>query len=571
MLWRLAGRLVFSRRGPALIASTVAINVLSLGSSLYSIQLLNRYVTLGLTPTLVSLTVGVLIAIAAELALRRQRQHVLTGLTAQWDRHASDRLFKAFAVSRYEALNEVPLPQRREALGAPTAMQQVASSNNLAALLDLPFALMFIAAAALLYVPLGGVALMACIVVLGMGMLAERGQRASADEHAKANSRATQLGQFMLAAGEVVRTLPVVGPLAGRWAEVQGASLSSRRRGLDIQSGHQNAAQSVGQFLTVGVYALGSVAAVQGIITTGALIGASILATRAFAVCSRASYLADPSLRARRADAALRRIEAVEREPEGGATPAALRGRLELVDLAFAYPRQLVPLFERLSLELEPGKVVVLSGPNGAGKSTLMRVMLGLLLPQRGMVRCDGIELRQLSQPWWRARVGYAPQDAVFFDGTLRENLVLDRDVPDERLLELIREMGLEGFLAADPAGLDRPLASHDTGLAAGMRRRFALIRAILGDPQVVFLDDPTEGLDQAGQAAVARLLNRLVQEGRTLVVASNEAFILRAADMVVDLSSKPVPKVGLVRPAAVQPEPPVSPQALEGVPDAST
>jgi ATP-binding cassette subfamily C protein LapB len=77
-----------------------------------------------------------------------------------------------------------------------------------------------------------------------------------------------------------------------------------------------------------------------------------------------------------------------------------------------------------------------------------------------------------------------------------------------------------------------------------GLRRRFVLIRAILNNPKVIFLDDPTEGLDQAGQLAVARLLNRLLTEGRTLVVASNETFILRAADIVVDMDKKPVPMV---------------------------
>jgi ABC-type protease/lipase transport system fused ATPase/permease subunit len=91
-------------------------------------------------------------------------------------------------------------------------------------------------------------------------------------------------------------------------------------------------------------------------------------------------------------------------------------------------------------------------------------------------------------------------------------------------------------------------ISSHETGLAIGLRRRFVLIRAVLNSPRVVFLDDPTEGLDKAGQAAVAKLLNRLLIEGRTIVVASNEPFILQAADVVVDMASKPVPEVKLIQ-----------------------
>jgi ABC-type transport system involved in cytochrome bd biosynthesis fused ATPase/permease subunit len=98
--------------------------------------------------------------------------------------------------------------------------------------------------------------------------------------------------------------------------------------------------------------------------------------------------------------------------------------------------------------------------------------------------------------------------------------------------------------LASDPAGLDRQIVGQETGMAVGLRRRFVLIRAVLGGAPVIFLDDPTEGLDQAGQAAVAKLLNLLATQGKTLVVASNEPFILRAADLVVDMGQKPTPKV---------------------------
>jgi ATP-binding cassette subfamily C protein LapB len=548
MIRALVDRLLTSPRAPELLASTVAINILALGSSLYSIHLLNRYVTIGLAPTLVTLTLGVLLAIGFEVLLRRQRQNVLTNLIRDADTEASERVFKAFATTRYEPLVQMPLADRREALGAPATMQQLNSITNLAAILDLPYAVMFALGAMLLYWPLGLFGIFACGSALLLGFMSERDQRAAAEEHAKANSRAQQLGQFLLTAGEALRCLPLMGPLSRRWGEAQDGSLGSRRTSMNLQAILQQSIQNVGQLLSVAVYAFGAMAVVRGDFTTGGLIGANILVSRAFAVCSRAAYLADPLLRAGRADAALRKVEATETAPSAGVTPARFEGHLSVSDVSFAYPQQPVPLFESLNIDLPPHQVLVLTGPNGSGKSTLIKLMLGLLSPGRGLMRADGIELRQISPGWWRSQIGYAPQDPVFFDGTLRENLLLDRDIADESVLELIREVGLENFLASDPAGLDRPVASHETGLATGLRRRFVLLRAVLGDPRVIFLDDPTEGLDQAGQAAVAKLLNRLLTEKRTLVIASNEAFILRAADVVVDMSKKPAPTVA--RPA---------------------
>jgi ATP-binding cassette subfamily C protein LapB len=174
-----------------------------------------------------------------------------------------------------------------------------------------------------------------------------------------------------------------------------------------------------------------------------------------------------------------------------------------------------------------------------------------MMTPSRGTVRLDGIEVRQLALDWRRTNIGYLPQEPAFFDGTLRDNLALDREVTDDDLLLLIREMGLEQFLANDPLGLDRVISSHDTGLPVGLRRRLALVRAVLGSARVIVLDEPTEGLDQPGQLVVANLLNRLVKEGRSLIVASNEPFIMRSADLLVDLGKKPVPMVGMPRPSS--------------------
>lgn len=544
MLMQLINSLRSSTRASELMVSTVAINILALGSSFYSIHLLNRYVTIGLTPTLVTLTVGVILAIAFELTLRNARQKVLSDVANEWDHNASERVYKAFSKSRFEALVQVPLPARREALGAPSVMQQLSSSINLGSVLDLPFVFLFLISATFLYWPFGVMAALGCALTLYMGVRGESKQRVSAEDHSKASSRAQQLGQYLLSAGEAIRALPLSKLLHKRWTEIQTESLSSRRTGMNLQATLQQSIAGVGQALTVCVYAVGAVAVVRGDITTGALIGANILVSRAFAVCSRAAYLADPILRAGRAQDALANVEALPHEEDSGAEPRTLNGQLELMDVAFSYAEQPVPLFEQLNVHLAPGQVMVVSGPNGAGKSTLVKLMLGLLAPRRGLVRADAIELKQLSQDWWRSHIGYAPQEAVFFDGTLRENLLLERDISDGELIDGIRELGLDSFLASDPKGLDRMMSSHEASMAMGLRRRFILLRATIGDPKVVFLDDPTEGLDQAGQLAVAKLLNNLVKAGKTLVVASNEAFILKAADVVVDMSKKPVPNV---------------------------
>ena len=555
MLRSMVRTLTRSGRLPELLASSVAIHIAGLGSTLYSTNVLNRYVSVGITSTLVTLTVGVVLAIVLEVLLRRGRQRVLDDIAKEADERASEQVFNAFSKPPYAELTALPLSVRREALNAPAVLQQLNSHANFAAVLDVPFLALYVLAMAFLYPPLGAVALAICALTLGMGVMGERRARMPAEEHAKAASRSQQMGQFLLAAGETLRGLPMMRPVSRRWAGVQGETLSTRRGSMVLQGDQQSNIQMVGQLLTVSVYGIGAAAAVHGGMTTGALIGASILAGRAFALCSRAAQLADPVVRASRAHQALSQVHALEPTVQGSAQPGSFSGRLTLDDVAFSYSSQPVPVFERLSLELSAGQVLVITGPNGAGKSTLVKLVAGVLQPARGLVRADGIELRQLAPAWWHKHAGYAPQEPVFFDGTLRENLCLDREVDDDTILAAMREMGLEAFLASDPEGLDRHITSHDTGLAMGLRRRLVLVRALLGQAQVLVLDEPTEGLDAAGHAAVAKLLNRLVQEGRTLVIATNEAFILRAADKVLDMSQKPTPALA-ARAQAAAPAP---------------
>lgn len=527
-----------------LIASTIAINLLALGSSIYSIHLLNRYVSIGLTPTLVTLTFGALMAVVFEVILRRLRQKVLDQINTEHDQTVNKRIFDAFTSAKFESLTNIELATKREALGATTQLQQLRSTQNLGSVLDLPFAILFIVLSALLYWPFGVLAFIGCLTAIAMGIRGEKVQRSSNEAYSKFNARAQQLNQFLIASAEAIRCLPLKLPLHRRWTSIQHESLGARRDAMALQSALQTSIQLVGQLLSISVYALGAVAVVKGDLTTGALIGGNILVSRAFAVVSRAAYLADPILRGNRAEESLGNIEKLPIENLIGLEPAILSGRIEMIEASFIYPGMSLPIFERLNLSLNEGQVMVVTGPNGAGKSTLIKNLLGLLVPKTGLIKIDGIELKQLAADWWRSNTGYAPQDPVFFDGTLRENLLLDRIVDDDKLIEWIKILGLESYLASDPAGLERQINSHDIAMSVGIRRRFLLIRAILGGGKIIFLDEPTEGLDQQGQACVAALLNKLLQENKTIVVASNEIFIMRAADVVIDMSVKTTPSV---------------------------
>src|SRR5690606_7978278 len=220
-------------------------------------------------------------------------------------------------------------------------------------------------------------------------------------------------------------------------------------------------------------------------------------------------------------------------------------GAVDIADLSFGYPGQPTPLFESVNVKVRAGGVLAVVGGNAMGKSSLMRLLAGLIEPERGHIRIDNTDLRHIVPEWWRRQIVYLPQEPQFFDGSLKENLkVLAPTMPDDELLALCRSLDLGSFLNQSNEGLDMVIRNGGSSLPVGVRRRLALVRALAGGGRVVLLDEPTDGVDARGCQAIAQMLNDLVKRGCTVIVSTREEFIIKAAEAVLDLNVKPVPKL---------------------------
>jgi len=536
----------------ALILATVLANVLALVSSVYSIHVMNRYLGNGVDATLLTLTIGAVIAIVAEYLLRSARLKVAEAVLGKNEADVTGSAFTTFASARLQTLEQLPAPQRREALGGLTSIQQFLTAGNLATVLDAPFALLFLAVLALLSPTLALISTIAIATLCTVIIFGQRSIREPTAQLSKLSARSGSLTNFLATSGETVRAFNCYDHLQRQWHESTGAVARVRQWLHARQNSIQQIGQSGGTVLSVAVYAIGAREVVHGHLDTGGLIGASILSARALAAVTRLAHLTEGFERARQALHHLSQLGRLPTEKQKGIVPVDIAGEIDIGDVALSYAGRPTPLFESVNAKVRAGGVLAVVGGNGSGKSSLLRLLAGLTEPDRGHIRVDNTDLRHVVPEWWRKQIIYLPQEPQFFDGTLKENLkVLSPQLADDALIDLCRSLDLAGFLNQSTEGLDMQIRNGGASLPVGVRRRLALVRALAGGGRIAILDEPTEGVDARGCQAIAQTLNNLVKRGCTVFVATREDFIIKAAEAVLDLNVKPVPQLVTARPEA--------------------
>ncbi len=237
--------------------------------------------------------------------------------------------------------------------------------------------------------------------------------------------------------------------------------------------------------------------------------------------------------------------------PEPTAAPSAVAATRGPADLrtggldADAIPAKAPEALTDVGLEIGAGETVALVGETGAGKSTLVKLLARFYDPDEGSVRVDGADLRELDLPAYRHQLGYVPQEAFLFTGTIRDNIAYGRfDATNAEVEAAARAVDAHDFIAALPGAYLHQVAERGRSLSAGERQLIALARAELVDPAILLLDEATSNLDLANEARVAAAMQQLSRD-RTTVVIAHRLQTARGADRIVLLDGGRIAEVG--------------------------
>jgi len=206
---------------------------------------------------------------------------------------------------------------------------------------------------------------------------------------------------------------------------------------------------------------------------------------------------------------------------------------VEFTDMTFGYDDK--PTLENLQLRLEPGEVLGLLGRTGSGKTTIARLLLRFYDPQTGSVNLGGVDIRECKLDELRTKVALVTQNIEIMQGSVRDNLTFyDDSVPDNRMVEVLRELGLGDWYDSLPEGLDTPLASGGGSLSAGEAQLLAFARVFLTDPGLVILDEASSRLDPLTEHRLERAVDKLLKRRTCVMIAHRLATVERADKIAI-------------------------------------
>lgn len=517
-------------------------NLLYLALPIYMMQVYTRVVLSGSESTLLYLTLAVVIAFAVMGALEELRGRILIRIGTMLDRRLAPRLLDAIVTAGLR----VGRPVRAQALRDLDVFRQGLAGNVTNAVLDAPWAPIFLFVIFMIDWRLGALSTIGAIVLLALATTNEYVTRGALKEANAAGQRSHAATDSGLRNAEVIYAMGMLPGLAKRWNADRMLMLRSQEEASEKGGTVSATIRFTRLFLQVAILAGGAILVIEGLTGPGVMFASMMLMARALAPIERAVGSWQSIVATRQS---FDRLNALLTEYPALSTGMELprpKGHLAVEQMSYALPGTNKALLKGVNFALVPGDCLGLIGPSGAGKSSLARLLIGVSRPSIGAVRLDGAEMHSWSRTHIGRHIGYLPQDVELFAGTVRDNI--SRFVPqpdDAKVLDAAKMAGIHDLVLRLPDGYDTELGDGAATLSIGQRQRVALARALYDRPSFVVLDEPNASLDSDGEQALLNAILTLRKMGSTVVVISHRMSALKFANKILLLREGAIERFG--------------------------
>lgn len=525
--------------GDALLASLL-INLLGLMVPLFVMQTYDRVVPNQALSTLWVLVAGLFIGTAFELLLRMVRAHLLDQAGKKTDLILSAALFERITGMAMKA-KPASIGGFAQSIHDFQGLREFLTAVTLTSIIDLPFVALMLLVIGLLGGWLVLIPLIAFPLAVGFALFIQARLRDTVQKSLSLGAVRQALLIETLGGLETLKACGAESERQYQWEHTNGAMARLDAHARNLSSLASNGTLFIQQFCGMATIVAGVYSIIAGNLSVGALVASYMLGSRVLAPLGQIAGLIT---RYQQAQLTMRSTDALmalpqERQAEQQALEhTALKGGLTLSHVSFRYPAQASPALQDVNVAIKPGERIGIIGRSGSGKSTLGRLLMGFHHPEEGQVLLDNLDLRQLDIADLRSQLGYVAHDLPLLAGSLRDNLTLGaRHVSDARMLEVAELTGVSELARQHPQGFDRPVGERGQLLSGGQRQAVLLARALLLEPPILILDEPTSHMDNSSEEQLRqRLLNWV--PGKTLLLVTHRTSMLSLVDRLLVLDN---------------------------------
>lgn len=516
--------------------AAVMVNLLAIASPLFTMNVYDRVIPNSAYSTLWVLAIGITIAYLFDFLLKNLRSHFIDTAGRKADNQISARIFEQMLAMKMAA-RPPSVGIHASNLKEFETLRDFFTSATIVAVIDFPFIILFIV---LIFMIAGPVAVVPAVfvpIVMGVGIILQRPLDKAVKESMRESAFKSSIIFETLSGLETIKSLAAEGHMQRKWEELTELSSLTAVKARAISAFGLNVAVLSANLVTVCMIVYGVYLISAGDITMGALVAAVILSGRCMApLASIAGLLTKYS----QSKEALERLNDMMKAPverpsnQTFISMPVVQGQITFRDVVFRYPGQKTPANNGISFSINPGDHVGIIGAVGSGKTTIERLILNLYQPDSGSVQIDGVDVRQIDPADLRRNIGVVQQTPYLFFGSVRENITLGHEsVPDSAVIRAAEMAGVMNFLRDSEAGLDTQVGERGENLSGGQRQAIAIARALLYDPPILLLDEPTASIDPGSERRLYNHLKEIIKN-KTILLVTHKSAVLGLVEKLI-------------------------------------
>ena len=513
---------------------SVFINIFALALPLFTMNVYNRIVPNFATDTLFVLGGGVLIIFLFEIILKSARVYILENTAKQVGAHLEEALLKRVLGIKIQYDNLLA-GSKANLFRELSQIKEFFTSRTLVQILDLPFFLIAIVVIYLIDPIMSLIPLIAGVILVAFNLIMQIPMANLAHEQFKKAQTKHGFLVESIAGRDAIKLVNGHTHRLFTWSRVVAFYEKLAHKIQLLHHFVSNSSYTIIQIVTILVVAVGVYQIQAKELSVGGLIAITILSSRAMVPIVNISGVLLNFKKMKDSLESINEFWHLPREVSETTQVglSELQGEIVFDHVSYFYQGAKFPSLDDVSLTIKPGEKVGMIGPTGAGKSTLMRLIALLDTPTKGSVYIDGIESTTIHPIELRQYVGVMPQNPFLFAGTIAENIALSRSISKDKIASLISLTGLYGLIKKGAVGTELEVGENGENLSTGQKHLVALARALVDDPKVLVLDEPTTGLDIGLENQVIKNLQPIVED-KTLILITHRYSALKLVDRVI-------------------------------------